>query len=106
MTINFLTFGSHSNHIEAGERLLKQAKSLDLFDNLDFYKGDDLKKDKDFWNRHGAFIVNNKRGYGYWLWKSYLINKTIQKLKFEKVQLFLSGFEKNSVRWKDFLKIS
>ncbi len=94
MTINFLTFGSHSNHIEAGERLLKQAKSLDLFHNLDFYKSDDLKKDKDFWNRHGAFIENNKRGYGYWLWKSYLINKTIQKLKNGNILLYCdSGSE-------------
>ena len=81
MVLNFLTFGSHNNHKEAGQRLLGQAKSLELFDNLDLYTGDCLKKDKDFWDRHGTFIENNKRGYGYWLWKSYLINKTMNKLK-------------------------
>ena len=94
MTINFLTFGSHNNHIEAGQRLLGQARSLELFDNLYFYTGDCLKKDKDFWNRHGAFIQNNKRGYGYWLWKSYLINKTMNKLKDGDILLYCdSGCE-------------
>lgn len=80
MTLNFLAFGSHANYIEAGKRLLNQAKSLDLFDKLDLYNADDLKKDKDFWDRHGEFIQNNKRGYGYWIWKSYLIDKTMDKL--------------------------
>ena len=94
MTLNFLTFGSHNNHIEAGQRLLGQVKSLELFDNLYFYTGDDLKKDKEFWNRHGTFIENNKRGYGYWLWKSYLINKTIGKLKDGDILLYAdSGCE-------------
>jgi hypothetical protein len=26
------------------------------------------------------FITNNKRGYGYWLWKSYLIKKTMKEM--------------------------
>ena len=56
MTLNFLAFGSHANYIEAGNRILNQAKSLDLFDKLNLYNADDLKKDKDFWDRHGEFI--------------------------------------------------
>lgn len=80
MTLNFLAFGSHANYIEAGNRIINQAKSLDLFDKFDLYNADDLKKDKDFWDRHGKFIENNKRGYGYWIWKSYLIDKTMDKL--------------------------
>lgn len=94
MTLNFLTFGSHNNYIDAGNRLIKQVRSLDLFDNLNFYTGDDLKKDKEFWNRHGNFIENNKRGYGYWLWKPYLIYKTIQNLKDGDILLYCdSGCE-------------
>jgi hypothetical protein len=80
MTINFLAFGSHANYIEAGNRIIKQATILNIFDNLNLYTAEDLKKDKEFWDRHGTFIQNNKRGYGYWIWKSYLIDKTIDKL--------------------------
>ena len=64
MTLNFLAFGSHANYIEAGKRLLNQAKSLDLFDKLDLYNSDDLKKNKDFWDIHGTFIENNAKGGG------------------------------------------
>jgi len=81
MTLNFLAFGSHDNYIEAGNRIIKQAKILNIFDNLNLYTAEDLKKDKEFWDRHGTFIQNNKRGYGYWIWKSYLIDKTMDKLK-------------------------
>ena len=41
MVLKFLIFGSHNIHIESGQRLLEQAKSLELFDNLDFYTGYD-----------------------------------------------------------------
>ena len=35
-----------------------------------------LRADKNFWPFHGEFISSNPRGFGYWVWKSYLINKT------------------------------
>ena len=31
-----------------------------------------LKMDTEFWKNHGSFLEQNKRGYGYWLWKSYI----------------------------------
>ena len=40
-----------------------------------------LKKDSEFWVKHGNFIENNKRGYGYWLWKSYIVKKQLELMK-------------------------
>ena len=34
-----------------------------------------LKIDKLFWENHGKIIENNSRGYGYWLWKPYIVKK-------------------------------
>jgi hypothetical protein len=77
----FITFGGGGqNYIEAGERLLNQAKLTGYFDKLILYTDADLKEDSEFWNQHSDFISNHQRGYGYWLWKSYIIKKTMTML--------------------------
>lgn len=76
----FITFGAGGqNYYDAGERLLQQAKNLDIFDQCTLYTDHDLKNDKPFWQDHGSFIENNKRGYGYWIWKPYLIKKNMDQ---------------------------
>jgi len=88
--LTFLTFGGGSkNYHEAVDRLISQVKKLELFDNIIGYTEEILKNDDYFWNKHGNFIENNKRGYGYWLWKSYLILKTIENLKDGDILLYL-----------------
>jgi len=89
MSIAFLTYGSHSNYIDAANRLCNQANNLNIFNNIYNYNYNDLKNDKDFWDRHGTFIENNKRGSGYWLWKPYIIHKTIEKLQDGDLLLYL-----------------
>lgn len=75
----FITFGAGGqNYIDAGKRLIKQAKSTGYFDKTILYTEKDLKNDKHFWNPHSEFISKNKRGYGYWIWKSYIIKKQWQ----------------------------
>lgn len=48
------------------------------FDEIVAKTDADLKQDPEFWPRHGKFIEANKRGYGYWLWKPYIIMKTLE----------------------------
>jgi hypothetical protein len=81
MKTKFITFGSHLNYIEAGNRLIKQINNLKIFTETKLYTSNDLEKDKNFWDKHKTFIKNNKRGYGYWLWKPYIIKKTIENMK-------------------------
>ena len=47
--------------------------------------------DNDFWNKHKEFITNNRRGYGYWIWKPYLIKKTIDKLNNGDILLYMDA---------------
>lgn len=68
---------------------MTQANNLQLFDKLIFYTDEYLKNDKIFWTHHSRFIENNKRGYGYWLWKSYIIKKTMENMKNGDVLLYL-----------------
>jgi hypothetical protein len=80
MSKTFITFGAGGQqYYDAGERLLRQAKNIGVFDQCILYTDRNLKEDRPFWQNHGAFIENNRRGYGFWLWKPYLIKKTMEQ---------------------------
>ena len=85
----FITFGSHDNYLDAGNRLINQAKQMNIFTETILYNGEYLQKDSEFWNKHGNFITNNDRGYGYWLWKSYVIKKTMENMNDGDILLYL-----------------
>jgi len=86
----FITFGAGSPDFhDAVKRLLAEVAELRLFDRLIGYTEEDLKRDQPFWKRHRTFIQRNKRGYGYWIWKPYLILKTLRCMKEGDILLFL-----------------
>lgn len=88
----FITFGAGGqNYIDAGKRLVQQAKTTGYFDKTIFYGEEYLKNDKDFWSKHSDFILNNKKGYGYWIWKPYIIKKTMENMKEGDILLYLDG---------------
>lgn len=90
MKTHFITFGAGAqNYYDAVDRLQNQAKQIDLFDNITTYSDKDLQTDSEFWPKHGEFIESNKRGYGYWLWKSYLVKKTMATMKDGDILLYL-----------------
>jgi hypothetical protein len=101
----FITFGAgNHSYYEAGRRLAKQANNLQLFDEITFFTDEDLKRDESFWNQHANFIENNKRGYGYWIWKSYLIKKTIDQLENGDIVMYLDCGCELEVRKKHVLQ--
>lgn len=91
----FLTFGAGcSDYINAVNRITEQAKNCNIFDKIISYNDEDLKKDTNFWNLHSNFILNNPKGFGYWIWKPYIILKTLQTLEDNDLLLYLdSGCE-------------
>jgi len=104
MAKHFITFGAgDKNYYEAGERLISQANEMNVFDGTNFYTDDDLKCDPDFWTKHSEFIQNNPRGYGYWLWKSYLIKKKMQQLNDGDILLYLDCGCELDIRKKGIL---
>ena len=79
--IYFLTFGGPSqNYHDAVKRICQEADRFKIFDEITGRTDEYLKSDELFWKKHGQFIENNKRGYGYWIWKSYLIKKQIDAM--------------------------
>jgi hypothetical protein len=81
MKTNFITFGSHESYVDAVSRLVRQANNLNIFTEIKGYTLQTLQSDKHFFDKHGEFIINNKRGFGYWIWKPYLINKQIENME-------------------------
>jgi hypothetical protein len=105
MTTNVITFGAGSqNYIEAGLRLCNQAKKMGVFNNISLFTEECLKQDTEFWERHSEFILRNSRGYGYWLWKPYIIQKTMKSLNDGDILLYLdSGCEMDIRKKKEML---
>ena len=100
--IVFITFGAGGqNYYDAIERLGNQASNLNLFDKIITYTDKDLINDTEFWSKHSNFILNNSRGFGYWLWKSYIIKKTMETLNNDDILLYLDCGCEIDVKKKD-----
>lgn len=97
----FLTFGGGPMpFLEAVDRLTKQAESLHIFDEIHGLKENDLKADTEFWNRHGNFLIYN-RGFGYWLWKPYLIKTIYDKMEEGDVLMYCDCGNELDIRKKE-----
>jgi hypothetical protein len=88
----FITFGAGGqNYEDACSRLTHQASQMNVFDTIIAFSENDLKDDNEFWSKHSDFILKNKRGYGNWLWKPYLIKKQMDKMKDGDILLYLDA---------------
>lgn len=77
--IILITFGAGNiNYHNAVNRICKQATEFNIFNKIYGFTENDLINDHNFWNMHSTFILNNKKGFGYWLWKGYLIKKVME----------------------------
>lgn len=70
-------------------RIIKEAASSRYFKS---YKGFLLKDfDLSFQKKHHLFINNNARGYGYWIWKPYLILTELSKLENDDILVYVDS---------------
>ena len=83
--------GGGQNFYDALNRISEELSRTNIFDEIIKFTDIDLKKDSEFWEIHKDFIENNKRGYGYWLWKPYLISKTFEKMNDGDILLYLDA---------------
>ncbi len=82
MSRNFLISYASSNprdYRKSQRKLIKSAKRYNTFDRIFSFTNKDIKKAFKIKNKK---ILSNKRGDGYWLWKPYLLKKTIDKMNF------------------------
>jgi len=78
--INFLTFGNKI-YYNSLNRIKIEAESFNIFDKILIYNDKDLENFPEFWEKHSNFVLNNPRGYGYWIWKPYLTMKTLDMMQ-------------------------
>ncbi|ATZ80605.1 hypothetical protein BMW23_0558 [Bodo saltans virus] len=97
MNIVFLTFGGEGEiYYHCVKRICEQAKQFDIFTKIIGYTDFDLKNDEIFWKKNKDFIENNSRGYGFWIWKPYIILKTLNMMNENDLLLYLDcGCELN-----------
>lgn len=91
----FVTF-TDIKFADSRRRIVNQASSLNIFDVVIGYTEDDLKNTP-FWTQHSSFILNNKRGFGYWVWKPYFILETLKEMNDGDILLYCdAGCEINN----------
>lgn len=79
----FLTYGNDVFK-KSRERITKEAKSLNLFNDTILETDETILNDEQFKNclndSYFHKVFNEKRGGGYWLWKPYIIHKTLNNM--------------------------
>jgi hypothetical protein len=73
----FITFGNE-RFIKSRERLAREASKIGVFDEIIVY---DESLIKTMPSNVQTFVAHNKRGYGYWVWKSFAVLKTLEKMQ-------------------------
>jgi hypothetical protein len=75
--VNFVSFGNKSRYPRSLARIKNEACDVGLFTDFFVWSEDDL--DADFVRVHDTFIMNNPRGYGYWIWKPQVILQALRR---------------------------
>jgi hypothetical protein len=73
MTV-LLTFGD-ARYEPALRRIEREAARSGFFDRLSVRRPSDLGRK--FWRKHGRFVAANRRGYGCWLWKPWIVHEEL-----------------------------
>ena len=71
-------------------RVKRQAEELP-FNRVITYNEEELRGMSDFWERHKSFIESNPRGFGYWLWKPYLVHKTLTSMRDGEILVYMDA---------------
>jgi hypothetical protein len=79
--LHFLTFGAGFENPGAARRLARQAQSTHLFNTVSCIAGEDIFSKWPEFSRHKPFIEANPRGWGYWLWKPFIIKEHLKQLR-------------------------
>jgi hypothetical protein len=92
---SFITFAADTPRYPQLTKRVKivceQAKSLNYFDKIIGYTDQDLKQDKEYWNKCGNFIESNPRGYGFYLWKPYVVKRTMDEMNDNDILIYIDA---------------
>ena len=101
----FISYGD--DRPMAVERIKKQAESFNTFSTIDVYSNNNIYDDE--FKEKYKYVLNQRRGGGYWLWKYYLINKKMKEIKEGEYIIYAdAGCQLNPKgigRYKEYLKM-
>lgn len=94
--VHFISFADdNSKYKKSLERILHEAKSFDYFDTITAYTNNSPEL-SDFLQKHQTFISKHKRGYGYWIWKAYIVLTKLKEINNNDIILYVdAGCELN-----------
>ncbi len=81
-----ITFGTDNLFKNQKTRFKQQAIDIGFFDSVII---EDEKTIKPLLKEHEEFIINNKRGYGYWIWKAFIIKNQLEKMNNNDILFYL-----------------
>jgi hypothetical protein len=84
--LKILTFAS-GNFIESKDRLIQHLYSIGI-NNFIFKSSNDLSNE--FKNKYD-YLLSQKRGYGYWIWKPYIILEELKKLNDDEILIYIDS---------------
>lgn len=105
--IYFLSFAT-TNMAPSLKRIEKEALQSGFFDKIYLYN--EKKLDWNFRKSHSQYFKDYPRGYGYWIWKSYLISKIMsEKMHEGDILVYLdAGCEIHATgrkRWEEYIEM-
>ena len=89
----FLSFGGPTeNYHNRVSQVCRDAETLKFFNEIREVTDSDLKeKHPHFWSKHGKFLYQNKRGFGFWLWKPYIIHSTLHDIEMNDILIYMDA---------------
>lgn len=85
--IHFITYGDEAFE-NAKRRIYNEAKQSGWFDTITIYGPQDL--DENF-KHNFKNILSQKKGAGYWIWKSYIIKKKLNEISYNDILIYLDA---------------
>ena len=102
MKLKIISFGSNNEYIELAEKTVQSVKNLYSKTETQVFKPKDL-----------SYVINNyakshNKGYGYWIWKPYIIKEALSTMNENDILLYVdgrSGLRKTgkTIKWLDNL---
>lgn len=104
--IVFVTFGDEK-YAPALRRIEREAKDSGFFDRIRIRRPSNLGRA--FWRKHGRFVAANRRGYGNWIWKPWIILEELAACRPGEVLVYADAGctinAKGRERFEEYLKL-
>jgi hypothetical protein len=87
MSIHLISFAAGDAYDAAKKQMIIAAYRMKAFDTIKVYNYAELGPE--FTQRHCEFIEQNHKGFGYWIWKPYIMWRRLNELPLGDIVVYL-----------------